>query len=147
MLEHAPFKVSDHCCDVMKKEPIHRYQKETKRMPITGVMAYESSRREKQYLQQGCNAYESKTNPISMPIAFWLEKDIWEYIKKYNISYSKIYDMGESRTGCIFCMFGVHLEKEPNRFQRLRESHPKLWEYCINKLNIKQCLDYIGVNY
>lgn len=31
---------------------------------------------------------------------------------------------GCSRTGCIFCMFGCHLEKEPNRFQRLKETHP-----------------------
>ncbi|MCX7841558.1 MAG: hypothetical protein N2489_00595, partial [Clostridia bacterium] len=35
------------------------------------------------------------------------------------------------RTGCVFCGFGCHLEKEPNRFQRLKVTHPKLWEYCM----------------
>ena len=39
---------------------------------------------------------------------------------------------GCSRTGCIFCMFGCHREKEPNRFQRMKETHPRQYEYCIN---------------
>ena len=39
---------------------------------------------------------------------------------------------GCDRTGCIFCMFGCHLEKEPNRFQRLKETHPRQYEYCFN---------------
>lgn len=65
------------------------------------------------------------------------------------------------RTGCIFCMFGCHLEKEPNRFQRLKETHPRQYEYCIgggemvdgkwqpNKegLGLGKVLDYIGVKY
>ena len=128
------FKISEKCCDVMKKEPFHRYQKETGRMPITGVMARESRTRERDYLRYGCNSFDSKTNPMSKPMAFWMEKDIWDYIEKYNISYSKIYDMGEKRTGCMFCMFGVHLEKGENRFQRMKKTHPKQYDLCINKL-------------
>ena len=68
---------------------------------------------------------------------------------------------GCDRTGCIFCMFGCHLEKEPNRFQRLKETHPRQYEYCIgggemvdgkwqpNKegLGLGHVLDYIGVKY
>lgn len=38
---------------------------------------------------------------------------------------------GCSRTGCIFCGFGCHLEKEPSRFQKLKETHPRQYEYCI----------------
>lgn len=38
---------------------------------------------------------------------------------------------GCDRTGCIFCAFGCHLEKEPSRFQRLKETHPRQYEYCI----------------
>jgi 3'-phosphoadenosine 5'-phosphosulfate sulfotransferase (PAPS reductase)/FAD synthetase len=78
---------------------------------------------------------------------FWREEDIWDYIKSRGLKYASIYDKGASRTGCIFCMFGVHLEKEPNRFQRLKETHPKLYDYCINKLGIGQVLDYIDVPY
>jgi 3'-phosphoadenosine 5'-phosphosulfate sulfotransferase (PAPS reductase)/FAD synthetase len=38
---------------------------------------------------------------------------------------------GCNRTGCIFCGFGCHLEKEPTRFQRLKETHPRQYRYCI----------------
>jgi hypothetical protein len=55
--------------------------------------------------------------------------------------------MGYTRTGCMFCMFGAHLEKEPNKFQRMLETHPKQHNYCINKLGCGKVLDYIGVPY
>lgn len=69
---------------------------------------------------------------------------------------------GKSRTGCIFCGFGCHLDKHPNRFERLKEIHPKQYQYCIgggeydadgkwkpNKegLGLGKVLDYIGVKY
>ena len=68
---------------------------------------------------------------------------------------------GCDRTGCIFCLFGCHLEKSPNRFQRLKETHPRQYEYCINGgetvdgkwqpskegLGLGKVLDYIGVKY
>jgi len=44
-------------------------------------------------------------------------------------------------------MFGVHLEKEPNRFQRMKITHPKQYEFCMNKLGLKDILDYIKVKY
>lgn len=68
---------------------------------------------------------------------------------------------GVKRTGCVFCMFGCHLEKEPNRFQRLKKTHPRLYEYCIKGgqwvdgqwvpsnegLGLGYVLDTIGVKY
>lgn len=54
---------------------------------------------------------------------------------------------GCNRTGCMFCMFGCHLEKEPNRFQRMKQTHPKQYEYCMDKLGLKEVLEYIGVPY
>lgn len=39
---------------------------------------------------------------------------------------------GCNRTGCMFCAFGLHLEKGKTRFQLLKETHPKQYEYCIN---------------
>ena len=73
----------------------------------------------------------------------------------------KLKTTGCDRTGCIFCMFGSHLEKEPNRFQRLKETHPRQYDYCINGgemvdgkwqpnkegLGLGKVLDYIGVPY
>jgi len=72
---------------------------------------------------------------------------VWQYIKENNIPYSKIYDMGYDRTGCIYCMFGVQNEKDPNRFQLLKKTHPKLYRYCMDKLGIKEVLEYMKVKY
>jgi 3'-phosphoadenosine 5'-phosphosulfate sulfotransferase (PAPS reductase)/FAD synthetase len=141
----APFKISDYCCDVMKKRPFKIYEKGTGNKPIIGMMASDSRGRLRVYIKNGgCNAFNT-TRPMSNPLMVWLEKDIWEYIKKYSIPYSSIYDMGYRRTGCMFCMFGVHLEKKPNRFQLMEHTHPKLYSYCMNKLGCKEILDYIGV--
>ena len=47
---------------------------------------------------------------------------------------------GCSRTGCVLCGFGCHLEKEPNRFQMLKETHPKFY-------NLIHILKNNGVTY
>lgn len=142
----APFLISDECCSVMKKNPLDRYMKESGRYPMTGMMAEESHNRRRQYFQQGCNAFDNK-KPISWPMAFWTEKDIWEYFRKHEIPYCEIYDTGVTRTGCMFCMFGVHKEGDVNRFHRMKETHPKQWEFCIYKLKCGEVLDYIGIRY
>lgn len=45
--------------------------------------------------------------------------------------YEELHMTGCQRTGCIFCGFGCHLEKSPNRFERLKITHPRQYEYCI----------------
>lgn len=142
----APFKISNTCCRELKKNPLKLYEKETGRKAMIGVMAADSRLRKSQYLSAGCNGFKLK-RPVSNPIAFWLEKDIWDYIEKYNIPYSEIYDKGYNNTGCMFCMFGITMQKEPNKFQLMAKTHPRIYDFCINKLNLRQCLDYIGVNY
>ena len=141
----APFKVSHKCCDVMKKRPAHAYEKQTGRKPMVGTMACDSNLRKTMYLRRGCNFIGTRSS--SMPMAFWRDVDVWDYIRSRNISYSKIYDMGYSRTGCMFCMFGVHMEKEENRFQRMKRTHPKQYNYCINKMGCGDVLNYISVDY
>ena len=187
----APFEVSPMCCDIMKKNPIKKYEKQAKRKSYIGMMADESELRKLAWMRIGCNAFNSK-KPKSTPMAFWTQQDVLQYIKKFNVPYASVYGdivpvdteeqikgqlttyellndyegtllktTGCNRTGCIFCMFGCHLEKEPNRFQRLKETHPRQYQYCIgggemvdgkwqpNKegLGLAKVLDYIGVNY
>ena len=147
----APFAISGQCCAVMKKRPFRRYEKQSKRRPLLGTMASESRLRMQKWLKAGCNAFDNK-RPISQPLSFWLEQDIWDYLRRFDVPCSSIYDMGYQRTGCIFCMFGCHLEKYPNRFQRLSQTHPKLYEYCMKPasergLGLAAVLDYIGVDY
>lgn len=144
-LVDAPFIISDKCCDVMKKNPSKKFEKETGLYPMIGTMACNSQLRQQKYLKQGCNAFDSKRK-TSQPLSFWTEEDVWGYINIKNLSYSKIYDMGEENTGCMFCMYGVHKDKE-NKFQRMKRTHQKQWEYCMFKLGLANVLDYIGVDY
>ena len=157
-LLEAPFKISEQCCKIIKKKPFKKYDKETGKKPYIGTMATESLFRKNHWLKNGCNAF-NKNNPSSQPMSFWTEQDVLEYLYVYEIPYASIYGdiiknetnlfktTGEQRTGCMFCMFGCHLEKEPNRFQRMKVTHPKLYDYCINNLEIGKVLDYIGVKY
>lgn len=148
----APFKVTASCCDSLKKEPFRRYRRETGRMPYSGVMSSEGGRRG---MMKTCNSFDGK-DPQSRPMLPWTEDDVWSYIRKFNVEYCEVYNdryvngifvEGEKRTGCMFCAYGAHLEKGENRFQRMAITHPKLWNYCINKLGMDEVLDFIGVKY
>ena len=134
-------KFSERCCDVLKKEPFKRYEKESKRRPYVGTMVDESEARKKAYARSGCNSFTDKGQ--SKPISFWTEAHIWEYIKKHDLPYSEIYDMGETRTGCMFCMFGMQMEAKPNRFDRMRVTHPKHYDACMNKYGMKEVIGLI----
>jgi len=139
----APFKIGYQCCDALKKRPSRSYEKTSGRMPIFGNTSSDSTLRTQNYLRRGCNAFDGRVR--SVPLFIWTENDIWEYIRSRGLKYASIYDNGWDRTGCIFCMFGVHMEKPPNRFQRLKVTHPKLYTYCMEKLGIREVLEYIGV--
>ena len=186
MMLNAPFDVSNKCCDIMKKEPMHRYQKETGRHPITAQMACESGIRLKKWLTNGCNAFELK-EPISNPMSFWTENDVLSYIKSNNLPIASVYGdviedttgsdnidgqmrfddltqdlwtdelkmpklktTGCNRTGCMFCGFGCHLEKEgEGRFERMKQTHPKQYEWIMKPwdeggLGYKQVIDWIN---
>ena len=153
-LLQTDFMCADACCAVMKKSPAKTFARKTGKKPITAQMAAESKQRTTQWMLKGCNAFESK-NPISNPMSFWTEQDVLQYIKQngipiasvygdlvykdesgfeYNDSLTddgKLYTTGCNRTGCIFCAFGCHLEKEPSRFQCLKQTHPRQYEYCM----------------
>ena len=153
----APFKISHRCCNIMKKNPVKKYERETGRKPFIGTLASESSLRKEFYLKNGCNALNSK-RPISTPIGFWTEQDILQYIKLNKVVIPEVYGeiieednklklTGVDRTGCVFCGFGVHLEQEPNRYQKLEKTHPQLHDYCMNKLGFKEVCEFMNIKY
>lgn len=190
-LADAPFEVSSYCCDVMKKKPAKKYTKESGRKPIIATMATESQLRYHHWLENGCNAFENKSpqsQPLSFwteqDVLHYIKKFNVPYASVYgdivptskdeqiegqltafdvlnDYETTQLKTTGADRTGCIFCMFGCHLEKEPNRFQRLKETHPRQYEYCINGgemvdgkwqpskegLGLGKVLDYINVKY
>lgn len=140
-LLNSNFKISDKCCDYMKKYPSHYYTTLTGKQPIVGTMADESALRLRTWLKYGCNAYTGTKN--SKPLSFWTKQDVYKYIIENNLTIASVYGeilkdevsgyytTGYDRTGCVFCMFGLQMENEPNRFQRLKQTHPELWRYCM----------------
>ena len=157
----APFEISDRCCSVMKKTPMHNYAKKTGKMPMTAQMASESRLRTANWLKNGCNGFDMKS-PISNPMSFWTEQDVLEYIYHNHLLIADIYgevtadygkgqpqgssmdmgifDMGKpifktegcSRTGCVYCGFGCHREKSPNRWELAEKlSNPALIDYMM----------------
>ena len=157
-LLYTDFVCSHYCCNVMKKKPVKEYAKQCGKKPITAQMASESKIREQQWIKNGCNGFDMKS-PISNPMSFWTEQDVLQYIKETNIPIASVYGdvvykenpdqmrmedyglencvtdklctTGCDRTGCIFCAFGAHLEKGESRFERLKRTHPRQYEYCI----------------
>ena len=141
-LINADFLIGDKCCNVMKKNPVKKHEKASGNKAILATMATESKLRKNAWMANGCNAFDAK-RPTSQPMSFWTEQDVLEYLRRYKVPYASVYGdiveengklktTGCQRTGCVFCGFGAHLEKEPTRFQRLKETHPKLYNYCLN---------------
>ena len=146
-LKDAPFRVSDKCCDMMKKKPARAYYRETGRCPYLGMHADESALRRDIWEREGENIETTKI-PSSSPLSIWTDDDVWEYIHRYGLTYPSVYDEGYPRTGCVFCMFGITIDRF--RFVRLKNTHPRLHEYCMRPiekggLGMKEVLEYMGI--
>lgn len=117
---NAPFEVSDKCCKVMKKQPMHQYNKDTGRVPFTAQMASESKLRTSQWLQNGCNGFDLKI-PTSNPMSFWTEQDVLLYIKENNLPICSVYGevvtdyeaMGQCENQMSFADFGIFDKERP----------------------------------
>lgn len=163
-LIYAPFKCSDQCCDILKKEPAKNLAKELGlTLSFTGEMATDSKQREREYLVTGCNAF-SEGKGKSKPLGFWTEQDILRYHKQYKLPHAECYGkLLESkstgilkfskaqRTGCKLCLFGIQMGDGKNRLIELYESEPKVVEMALKPikqggLGYKDVRDYIVKN-
>lgn len=146
-------KISTKCCYYMKEYPFKKFQKESGLYPFVGTLAVESLRRRQAWYKVGCNNFKSGK---STPLSFWTEQDILRYIIDNDLTipsaygsiigdkHGKLKTTGESRTGCIFCPIGAHLSKF-NKFQRLKLTHPHLYDYCMNSLGLDAFLNSVHV--
>lgn len=152
------FMVSDKCCYYLKEKPCNDYAKESGRFPYMGLMASEHGRREKALMINGCN-YISQGTKRSCPFAIFNRQDLLTLSLELNVPVPEIY--GEivrdsdrtlrttkaQRTGCSMCGFGIHMEKRPHRFDRLRDNNPKEWAFWMYDIGWGSVLDYIGVGW
>lgn len=151
----APFKITNRCCDILKKEPVKRFEKQTGLKAIIGTMASESNLRKRQYVKDGgCNVF-TKGKEQCKPLSIFTEEDIWALIEKFNIPICSIYFdqiidgelvTGEPRTGCAYCAFGCQFEDpENNRFTRLSKREPNRFRSFMDKLGYREALTFLGI--
>lgn len=163
----APFKVSEKCCYYLKEKPCDDWAKAHNSVSYLGLMASEGGRRQKSLMINGCN-YFGKSTVRSAPFAIFSRQDLLQLALELNVPVPEIY--GEivrdpdgtlrttkaQRTGCSMCGFGIHLEERPHRFDILRESNPKEWEFWMYRcckddqgkpFGWGAVLDYIGVHW
>jgi len=154
----APFKVSDRCCHWMKEKPANDFAKKNGLAPYMGLMASEGGQRMWGLRKNGCNYY-GKTVTRSCPFAIFSRTDLLQLAIDLDVPIPEIYGKivrqpdgtlettRAKRTGCTMCGFGIHMEKRPHRFDRLREDNPKEWAFWMYKMGWGKVLDYIGVEW
>lgn len=136
--EFIDYEISGKCCTYFKKLPSEDYIRETKEYPIVGTMVDESTLRLNSWIKFGCNMYNGKKIQ-SRPLSIWVEDDIWDYIERFNLDICDLYVKGYERTGCYLCPFGSHLDKNYNRYEMLKKTHPMQYK-SLEKLGIKRVL-------
>lgn len=131
-----PYSVSERCCFWLKKQPSYNYAKRTGRYPYIGLMAAEGDTRAAMYVKRGgCNTFntEGKAHPASLPLAIWTEQDVWQYIRDRRLKIPDIYEKGATRTGCMGCGFGAHLDT--TTLQVMQREWPRWYDMVMDYEN------------
>lgn len=149
-------KFSQHCCKLLKKEPSEKLQAELDvDMVVKGLMASESHTRMISLSTRG-HIFASARKHIKdgafyhvSPIGVWTDDDVWEYIHKYGIKYSPLYDIEYEardgsiqkikRNGCMFC--GTDIQFKDNHLSVLRQTHPKAYKVCMEAFHYRELLN------
>lgn len=106
-------KLSNQCCYKLKKEPIHKWQKENKKsISITGMRAEEGGNR----ARLGCIITDSQTKKVVKFHPLIKVNDEWEneFVKNEHIQLCKLYypPFNFNRTGCKGCPFALTLQEQ-----------------------------------
>jgi len=151
-LSEQKFDVTNKCCTILKKEPLEKWAKKNGNpKPLIALMSDESKLRQQLALYGNENG--KKVYPFLR--TGWTEKDIWAYAKKYNIRFAECYYdrivngvliKALDRSGCEYCNFGVHLDKN-DRFERSRALAPKRYENMMklenNGITFKEAMNIV----
>ena len=111
-------KLSDSCCNELKKKPAHKWAKENnKSIFITGIKQSEGGQRAN---HSGCVVFDKNGNLKSFkPLN--VINDEWEewFIKKYDIKLCKLYysPFNFKRTGCKGCPFSLDLQNQLDQME------------------------------
>lgn len=111
--EKGKYNYSNLCCQKLKKEPIHKWEKENhKSIAITGMRNDEGGNRER----LGCIITDSRTKKIVKFHPLIKVDNEWEdeFVSVENIQLCKLYypPYNFKRTGCAGCPFALHLQEQ-----------------------------------
>lgn len=149
----AEVPISSACCTFLKERPSARVQKALGVDGVfLGILASESRRRKLNFLQYGERYYaKSQKTWKSHPLAIWTDDDIWAYIRRFNVPYASLYDMGyyrysyrgsefvnHKRNGCMFC--GMDIRFNDNHLSIMRHTHPKAWHMVMVQKGLGEVL-------
>lgn len=157
LVYEAPFKITYKCCPTFKLNPLIEYEKDTGLVCMVGTTASESLLRRTKYMKHGF-VNKSASRLVYKPLSAFNKNDVLMYLYTNHIPYSAAYGMiipsqkgfctsACDRTGCFSCLYGIQYEQGANRMERLRKSHPDLYEYCIYEVEYNKVLDYLGIRY
>ena len=137
-------KISQHCCQVLKKDPSEKVQAELGvDLIFKGLMASESRTRAinfmtRGYLFEGAKQGYLHGSPFfhCQPLAIWTDADIWDYIHRFQVPYSSLYDLTFhtqdggcehiKRNGCLGC--GTDFGFRNSHMFVLRQTHRRAWQ-------------------
>lgn len=142
-LTGCDIKLSENCCNILKKEPMSRLNYPN---IMTGEQAVESKNREQTWLKKGCNYTLPDGSVKSKPLGAVSLDTVLYAIHKREVPLSSdygevVYDCDKQcykctnaqRTGCALCGFGIKFD--PNRFVRLQETEPAKIAYAFKPFN------------
>lgn len=121
-------KISDQCCYKLKKEPIHKWEKENNRtIAMTGMRKQEGGQREN--ITTCVITRNSKVVKFHPLLVVSEEFEDW-FIKKQNIQLCELYypPYNFKRTGCKGCPFSLKLQDQLDTMQMLLPNERKQCE-------------------
>ena len=121
-------KISDQCCYKLKKEPIHKWEKENNRtIAMTGMRKQEGGQREN--IATCVVTRNSKVVKFHPLLVVSEEFEDW-FIEKQNIQLCELYypPYNFKRTGCKGCPFSLKLQDQLDTMQMLLPNERKQCE-------------------
>ena len=132
MHDNFPVKISQKCCEWMKKKPFEVYAKQNgMRGTLQGIRTEEGGARSVGTFRRVKNGGKLCTwvkygQIQKAPIIDWTDEDVKTYINEYNVPLSDAYTKyGFDRTGCMACPYARNVahdleylyNHEPNRYK------------------------------
>lgn len=147
-----PTRVVRYCCDVLKEGGGEG------RFVVTGVRWAESGSRRRSRAglelsngtKTGRRLREDPDNPqnakmarfcptkgrhVLNPIIDWEDADVWEFIRKYDVPYCKLYDQGHKRLGCIGCPMSAKQAEGLEKYPKYKRAYLRAFAKLLGNLD------------